>query len=167
MKPIIKEYLIILGISLLSVVVILGIISLSTEKKLGYTNLQQNSSVVTTTFTGLTSSQVVYGAVSGNAGQTTNLTWDISNSRLGINTSTPGTSLYVVGDFTASTGTLANTFTKNITAVNGTVTTSLIVGSSAIGTNVGIQCLWNGTNYTLISFPANSTTPTYSTSTSC
>ncbi len=63
-----------------------------------------------------------------------------------------------------STGALT---TKNVTAVNGTATTTLAIGSSAISTKVGKACLWNGTQYTILSFAAGSVTPAYATSTTC
>ena len=52
-------------------------------------------------------------------------------------------------------------------AVNGTATTTEAIGSSASGSNVGKQCLWNGTNYTVQYFASNSTTVTTVTSTVC
>ncbi|MDI6733904.1 MAG: hypothetical protein QMD50_00205 [Patescibacteria group bacterium] len=51
--------------------------------------------------------------------------------------------------------------------INGTSTTTLSIGSSASGANRGRVCQWNGANYTLTSFAANSITPIYSTSTTC
>lgn len=54
-----------------------------------------------------------------------------------------------------------------MSVVNGSSTSSLSIGSSAIGTNPGRACLWNGSNFTILSFPSNSTTPSYATSTSC
>lgn len=57
--------------------------------------------------------------------------------------------------------------TASQTLVNGTATTTEAVGSSAIGTNKGKICLWNGTQYSVISFPAGSTTTSVATSTSC
>ncbi len=114
--------------------------------KQGASTVVNNASVITTTFTGLVSSQVVYGSATGNAGQTTDLTWRIASSSLGIGNNYPSSTLHIV---------------------NGTLTTTVILGSPASGTNNSAQCFWNGTNFTKISFPANSTTPTYSTSTSC
>lgn len=53
------------------------------------------------------------------------------------------------------------------TVVNGTVTSTIAAGSSAIGTNKGKLCVWNGSNYSIISFTANTTSTSISTSTSC
>jgi hypothetical protein len=73
-------------------------------------------------------------------------------------TSLTGTSLTVTGTSTS----------KNVVAVNGTASSTMAIGSSAIGTNVGKLCLWNGTNYTIMTYPANSTTTaTVATSTTC
>lgn len=57
--------------------------------------------------------------------------------------------------------------TASQTLVNGSATTTEAIGSSAIGTNKGKICLWNGTQYSIISFAAGSTTTSVATSTSC
>jgi len=79
------------------------------------------------------------------------------------------------GAFVGSvTGGVSGTVTGTInsgdsaTFIDGTATSTVALGSSAIGTNVGKLCLWNGTNFTLLSYPANSTTTmTVATSTAC
>jgi len=48
---------------------------------------------------------------------------------------------------------------------NSTATSSIAVGSKISGTNRGFNALWNGLNYTCISFASNSIVPVYSTST--
>ena len=50
---------------------------------------------------------------------------------------------------------------------NGTVTSSLAVGDVSTGSNLGIYCFWNSSEYTIMSFPGGTTTPTYATSTVC
>lgn len=55
----------------------------------------------------------------------------------------------------------------NEVLVNGTATTTSAIGTSASGTNKGKVCLWNGTQYTIITFASGSTTPAYATSTTC
>jgi hypothetical protein len=69
-----------------------------------------------------------------------------ATNRIGIGTQAPSSSIHVV---------------------NGTGMTTIAVGSKSIGINKGRMCLWNGASYTLISFAANSITPTYATSTTC
>lgn len=148
MKKIInKKYLYLVAILIVVLCVISVALYVKNQNNIGgYYNLQSNSSVVTTTFASLITSQVVYGDASGNAGQTVNLTWRIASSSLGIGNNFPSSSLHIT---------------------NSTVTTTVIVGSANSGNNKAIQCFWNGTNFTKLSFPANSTTPTYTTSTSC
>lgn len=48
--------------------------------------------------TGLTANRVVFGSASGGIGQSANLFWDITNSRLGIGTTTPAHPLDVNGN---------------------------------------------------------------------
>jgi hypothetical protein len=58
--------------------------------------------------------------------------------------------------------------TDQLTIVNPTpaATTTIAIGS-AYNTKAGHLCMWNGTNYTLVYFNANSITPIYATSTTC
>jgi hypothetical protein len=51
--------------------------------------------------------------------------------------------------------------------VNPSSTTTVAVGSTELGTKPGKVCFYNGTQYTMVSFPAGSTTPSYATSTTC
>lgn len=74
------------------------------------------------------------------------LYWDNGNTRLGIGTSSPIGNLHVI---------------------YGTATSGVAVGSIKSGVNRGLLCLWNGENYTITQFAAGSTTPIYSTSTTC
>lgn len=60
-----------------------------------------------------------------------------------------------------------NVTAKNATFINGVSTSTVAVGSSVIGAQPGKSCLWNGTQYTILSFAAGSVTPVYATSTVC
>lgn len=51
----------------------------------------------------------------------------------------------------------------SLVSVNGTSTSTVSVGN----TGVGKLCLWNGANYSIISFASGSTTVGVATSTSC
>jgi hypothetical protein len=51
--------------------------------------------------------------------------------------------------------------------VNSTATTTIAIGSSYTGSNVGKLCEWNGSNFTITSFSSNSITPIYATSSTC
>lgn len=67
-------------------------------------------------------------------------------SRLGIGTTTPTAIFQVVDD---------------------TATTAVAIGSAYIGASIGKLCLWNGSNFSIISFASNSTTTLTATSTTC
>jgi hypothetical protein len=56
---------------------------------------------------------------------------------------------------------------SGIEVVNPSSTTTIAVGSTELGTSKGKVCVYNGTQYTVLSFAAGSTTPGYATSTSC
>ncbi len=69
-------------------------------------------------------------------------------------------------------GTVIIDGSRNVTAlsasvINGSSTSTVAVGSSAIGVNAGKLCLWNGSEYTVLNFASGTTTPSYATSTAC
>ncbi len=72
------------------------------------------------------------------------------NGNVGIGTTSPATALSVVGTTTVSQG---------LTVGSGTTTQAFCIGTD------GKMFTWNGSNYTSISFAANSITPVYATST--
>lgn len=102
-------------------------------------------------------------AVDKSGNLTTSGTATFSGAVSGIATSSLST-LTVSGVMTVG----ATSTLKNLILINGTATTTEAIGSSAIGANKGKLCLWNGANYTIMSYPANSTTTmTVATSTTC
>jgi hypothetical protein len=77
------------------------------------------------------------------------------SSRVGIATTTPATELDVYG----------TTTTRYLKVDDGglTGTTTIAIGNPKIGR----ICMWNGGSFTIMGFPYNSITPSYSTSSSC
>lgn len=69
-------------------------------------------------------------------------------------------------DVTADDVTFDLVTSTHIGIVNGTVTTTIRVGSGA-STSSAKLCLWNGASYTLLSYPSNSVTLSTATSTAC
>lgn len=94
------------------------------------------------------------------AGISVNGTPVISSSR--AITATTGTFSGAISGTTINGTTITG---KAGTLVNGTANTLLAVGSSAITTNVGKICVWNGSEYAVMTFSA--ATPSYATSTTC
>lgn len=108
----------------------------------GY-NALQKIDVVSSTAIGFgayttKNNQMVFG--------TSAVTETLLNGNVGINTTNPSSSLHIV---------------------NGTATTTVIIGSTGSGVNPGVTCQWNGTNYTKTYFGPDSITPIIATSTSC
>jgi len=64
---------------------------------------------------------------------------------------------------TTSTGLFDPTSTWGGTIENA----SIAIAYKASVASIGFACLWNGSNFTIMSFAANSITPVYSTSTTC
>ncbi len=70
---------------------------------------------------------------------------------------------YPVGTESTLSVTGAATFASTVVANKATGTSTLAIG----GTTNGKLCLWNGTNFTVLSYAANTTTLTTATSTTC
>ena len=106
--------------------------------------------------TTLTANQILIGNAATSILQSPNLTWDNTNTRLGVGKTNPSTTLDVSGNITSLGGT-----------INGTLncTTGIFSGLSTTGnTNVAIPSVGNfgGTGDKLILNPGTSTTYPYS-----
>lgn len=81
--------------------------------------------------------------------------------------STGNTNQFSVSGSTGNVTTQGTINSADITAVNGANTTTIASGSSASGVNPGKLCLWNGANYSIVSFTSGSTSVAVATSTAC
>jgi hypothetical protein len=85
-----------------------------------------------TSITGLTTSKVLVGSATSTILQPTNLHWDNTNNRLGINATSPGQALHVVGD-TRIEGNLTVNGTQTIVNTVAGTTEQLIITNDGTG----------------------------------